>query len=244
MSPHKHHSQHLKEYEWMYLIALTNLNNNKNNCYYCWSNDVIKTIKVIKMNNDNNNSYKILVCEVTDPQSGLTGALPIRLDYGVCASLIAANGSWRFFNELTARLMNAAVNGRSRCPNQAVLSLYPANSSSECLFVLFIRTEMRTFLWRGSFDLNFKLQRSASSDVSWSAFHVKLFIQCLKKKRGCEWSWNWSHLYKPSPPTLRCRGLCWEKWGFNRFNRYVSKCFVCSFILMHKREQHGHTVVF
>lgn len=47
------------------------------------------------MNNDNNNSSKILhlVCEVPDPQSGLTGALPIRLDYGVCASLIAANGS-------------------------------------------------------------------------------------------------------------------------------------------------------
>lgn len=47
------------------------------------------------MNNNNNNSYKILhlVCEVTDPQSGLIGALPIRLDYRVCASLIAANGS-------------------------------------------------------------------------------------------------------------------------------------------------------
>lgn len=65
-------------------------------------------------------------------------------------------------------------------------------------------------LWRGSFDLNFKLQGSASSDVSWSAFHVKLFIRCLKKKRGCEWSWSWSHHYKPSPPTLRCRtrGTC------------------------------------
>lgn len=65
-------------------------------------------------------------------------------------------------------------------------------------------------LWRGSFDLNFKLQGSASSDVSWSAFHVKLFIRCLKKKRECEWSWSWSHHYKPSPPTLRCRtrGTC------------------------------------
>lgn len=65
-------------------------------------------------------------------------------------------------------------------------------------------------LWRGSFDLNFKLQGSASSDVSWSAFHVKLFIRCLKKKRGCEWCWSWSHHYKPSPPTLRCRtrGTC------------------------------------